>query len=45
VDIEDPADGYTVEVEPFSGQVRLETDETAIGASLAWIPSEAPTSR
>lgn len=45
VDIDDPADGYTVEVEPFSGQVRLETDETSIGASLAWIPSEAPTSR
>lgn len=45
VDRDDPADGYTVEVEPFSGQIRLDTLETEIGASLAWIPSEAPTSR
>lgn len=45
VDAEDPADGYTVEVEPFSGQVRLETEEASIGSSLSWIPSEAPTSR
>lgn len=45
VDRDDPADGYTVEVEPFSGQIRLDTVETEIGASLAWIPSEAPTSR
>jgi general secretion pathway protein H len=45
VDVDDPADGYTVEVEPFSGQVRLETEESSIGASMSWIPSEAPTSR
>lgn len=45
VDIDDPADGYTVEVEPFSGEVKLDTEETEIGADLAWIPSEAPTSR
>ncbi len=45
VDIDDPADGYTVEVEPFSGQVRLDTEEGSIGANMAWIPAEAPTSR
>lgn len=45
VDVDDPADGYTVEVEPFSGEVKLETEETAIGADLAWIPAEAPESR
>ena len=45
VDVDDPADGYTVEVEPFSGEVRIETEETEIGASLAWIPSEAPESK
>lgn len=45
VDSDDPADGYTVEVEPFSGEVKLETEETAIGADLAWIPAEAPESR
>ena len=45
VAVDDPADGYTVEVEPFSGEIRLDTEETAIGASLSWIPSEAPTSR
>ncbi|MBM4391619.1 MAG: prepilin-type N-terminal cleavage/methylation domain-containing protein [Deltaproteobacteria bacterium] len=45
VDIYDPADGYTVEVEPFSGQVTLDTEATEVGANQRWIPSEAPTSR
>jgi prepilin-type N-terminal cleavage/methylation domain-containing protein len=45
VDVNDPADGYTMEVEPFSGEVKLDTEETEIGADLAWIPSEAPTSK
>jgi type II secretory pathway pseudopilin PulG len=45
VSIDDPEDGYTVEVEPLSGRVSVESDETDIGASMAWIPSEAPNFR
>lgn len=45
VDATDPEDGYTVEVEPLSGNVRIESELTDIGASMAWLPSEAPTTR
>jgi len=45
VSIDDPEDGYTVEVEPLSGRVSVESEETDIGASMAWIPSEAPNYR
>ena len=45
VDIYDPADGYTVEVEPFSGKVHLDTEDTEVGSKQGWIPSEAPTNQ
>ncbi len=45
VSIDDPEDGYTVEVEPLSGRVSVESEATDIGASLAWIPTEAPDYR
>lgn len=45
VDSYDPADGYSIEVEPFSGDVRLEDDEQEIGANQRWIPSEGPSIR
>lgn len=38
----DAEDGYSVEVEPVSGNVRVESEPTEIGASLAWLPAEAP---
>ncbi len=44
VDVDDPADGYTVEVEPTSGKVTVSAEETEIGASLAWLPESAPES-
>ncbi|MDP2314456.1 MAG: prepilin-type N-terminal cleavage/methylation domain-containing protein [Pseudomonadota bacterium] len=45
VSIDDPEDGYTIEVEPLSGKVSVDSEETEIGASMAWIPSEAPSYR
>lgn len=45
VNISDPEDGYTVEVEPLSGEVHVESELTEIGASMAWIPTEAPSYR
>lgn len=45
VDVDDPADGYTIEVEPLSGNITVETEVTDIGARLAWIPAEGPTIR
>jgi prepilin-type N-terminal cleavage/methylation domain-containing protein len=42
VDIEDTRDGYTIEVEPLSGEVRVLAEEVSPGSSQAWIPSEAP---
>lgn len=45
VSIDDPEDGYSIEVEPVSGNVRVEGDLIEIGQSLSWLPSEAPTIR
>jgi hypothetical protein len=45
VSIDDPEDGYTVEVEPLSGKVSMENEATDIGANMAWLPSEAPDYR
>ena len=45
VNLDDPGDGYTVEVEPLSGRVSVESEETDIGARMAWLPSEAPNYR
>jgi prepilin-type N-terminal cleavage/methylation domain-containing protein len=45
VSMDDPEDGYTVEVEPLSGKVSVESEERDIGASMAWLPSEAPNYR
>jgi prepilin-type N-terminal cleavage/methylation domain-containing protein len=41
----DAEDGYTVEVEPLSGVVSVDSEIREIGASMAWLPSEAPTIR
>ncbi len=43
VSIDDPEDGYTVEVEPISGKVSLENDIVDPSQSLSWLPTEAPT--
>ncbi|MFN7143468.1 MAG: Tfp pilus assembly protein FimT/FimU, partial [Myxococcota bacterium] len=45
VDAKDPEDGYTVEVEPLSGRVSVESELREIGESMAWIPGEAPDIR
>ncbi|MDP2309069.1 MAG: prepilin-type N-terminal cleavage/methylation domain-containing protein [Pseudomonadota bacterium] len=45
VSIDDPEDGYTVEVEPLSGKVSMESEATDIGANMAWLPTEAPDYR
>lgn len=41
-DEEDPEDGFTVEVEPISGKVRLETDLTDPTQSMSWLPEAGP---
>jgi hypothetical protein len=43
--VDDPEDGYSVEVEPVSGVVTVDSELTDIGSSLAWLPSEGPTFR
>lgn len=40
---DDPEDGYSVEVEPVSGNVRVDADLMDVGASLAWLPTEPPS--
>lgn len=45
VDARDPEDGYTVEVEPVSGKVSVESELRDIGESMSWLPEEAPTIR
>lgn len=45
VDADDPEDGFSVEVEPVSGNVRVDAELIEVGASLAWLPAEAPTIR
>jgi len=43
VDVDDPEDGYSVEVEPISGKVSLDGDLVDPAQSMAWLPTEAPT--
>lgn len=45
VSVDDPEDGYSVEVEPVSGVVTVDSDLVEIGASLSWLPTEAPSFR
>lgn len=40
--VDSPEDGFTVEVLPVSGQVRMVTERIEPGQSLAWLPREAP---
>ena len=44
-DKENPNDGYTIEVEPLSGVVRITEDILSPEDSFQWYPSEAPTIR
>lgn len=41
-DEEDPEDGFSVEVEPISGKVRLETDLLDPSSSMSWLPESGP---
>ena len=45
VGVDDVEDGWTIEVEPLSGRINLDSEMNDIGASLAWMPEEAPTMR
>jgi type II secretory pathway pseudopilin PulG len=45
VDIADPEDGYTLEVEPLSGVVNVTEENVEIGSSLSWLPDGAPEMR
>jgi prepilin-type N-terminal cleavage/methylation domain-containing protein len=42
VDSDDQEDGYTLEVEPGSGRVRIENEELSPEDALAWLPEEGP---
>lgn len=42
VDEEDPEDGFTIEVEPISGKVSLETEVTDPTQSMSWLPEAGP---
>jgi len=43
VDIDNPEEGYTLEVEPISGKVRITENEiTDPSESLAWLPEDGP---
>ena len=44
-DRENPNDGYTIEVEPLSGVVRITEEILSPEDSFQWYPSEAPTIR
>lgn len=37
-----PDEGYTLEVEPLSGKVSIESEMREIGQALSWLPSEGP---
>ena len=45
VDEDDPEDGYTVEIEPLSGETRVDGEIREPGQSMNWLPEEAPTIR
>jgi prepilin-type N-terminal cleavage/methylation domain-containing protein len=42
VDADDPDDGFTLEVEPGSGRVRIESEAIDPEEALAWLPEEGP---
>ena len=42
VDVDNPGEGYTVEVEPLSGDVRMQAKLVDFDKSFAWIPDEGP---
>lgn len=41
-DVDDPEEGFTLEVEPLSGRVRISADIVSPDLSMAWLPDEAP---
>ncbi|MDG1481713.1 MAG: prepilin-type N-terminal cleavage/methylation domain-containing protein [Myxococcota bacterium] len=44
VDVDDEEDGYTLEIEPLSGVVRVSIDEVVDpDDSLSWLPDEGPS--
>ncbi|MFT5681908.1 MAG: prepilin-type N-terminal cleavage/methylation domain-containing protein [Myxococcota bacterium] len=44
VDVDDPEEGYTMEIEPLSGAVRITIDEVIDPSdSLSWLPDEGPS--
>jgi type II secretory pathway pseudopilin PulG len=42
VDADDPEDGWTIEVEPLTGRVNIDTDIVDPTQSLSWIPESGP---
>ncbi|MEC8422603.1 MAG: prepilin-type N-terminal cleavage/methylation domain-containing protein [Myxococcota bacterium] len=45
VDIDDPDDGWTLEMDPLTGNVRLDPDVRDPEDAFAWLPDEAPEIR
>lgn len=45
VDANNPDDGYSVEVEPLSGETKVDGDLVDPVAAMSWVPTEAPTIR
>jgi prepilin-type N-terminal cleavage/methylation domain-containing protein len=45
VGVDDPEDGWTIEVLPISGEIRMSTDLIDPQDSLAWVPEEGPQLR
>ena len=45
IDEDDEEEGWTIEVLPMSGEIRLSTDLVDPTESLAWVPDEAPELR
>ena len=45
IELDDEDEGYSLEVEPISGQVKVSNDLIEARESLAWVPEEAPTIR
>lgn len=45
VDADDPDDGWTVEMDPLTGNVRLDPDVRDPSEAFAWLPDQAPEIR
>lgn len=41
-DIDDPEEGFTLEIEPLSGRVRISPDILMPSMSMAWLPEQGP---